>query len=215
MQWGHIKSCRAVSAIAGMCSRNKPKAATRILSADFFENFPFCAFCGFQISLSALFRFLGLSGPFCAHTSISSRSAFKTKFRPFLRVSGAFMGDAAHRTNQKKKPLSAPTAKETAIQECISLGRPVPPAPFLPCFLPSGQEKPFLCRSAVNVRPSFLSAVYVPFCPFARKRVFLRYPGSPSLESRPRSARSDREISQAMKSNLTRWEYIYYYLSYI
>lgn len=156
----------------------------------------FSAPSGFSKTFSA---FIGVFGPFLA----------------FLRVSGAFMGDAAHRKKQKKKPLSAPPAKEPAIREGGNPGpsRSSSAVSALLSAIRSG--KPFLCRSAVIVLPSFLSVVIGPFCPFAWKRIFLCHPESLALESRPRSARSDLEFSQAMKSNLTRWEYIYYYLSYI
>lgn len=88
------------------------------------------------------------------------------------------------------------------------MARHVPPAPFLPCFLPSGHGKPFLCRSSINVLPSFLSAVPGMFCVFLPvcRGAALSAPIRKALpwKAVPRSARFDRGISQAMKSNLLR-----------
>ena len=178
-----LKAVAPFPAIAGMCSHYKPKSATRILSADFLKNslsapsavfkFPFLRYLAFWavLGLSArlrvfpsLLRFKRCSGPFCA----------------FLARSGRMQ-----HTGKKKAAFCASSKKKTQSGKVAALGRPVPPAPFLPCFLLSGQEKHFLCRPGVNVLPSFLSVLSGSFCPFAWKWPFLRHPESLALESRP------------------------------
>ena len=147
--------------------RHKPKAAIRILSADFLKN-----------SLSApstVFKF-----PFLRHLPLRAALGLSARLRvfPFLlcfkRCSGplcAFLARSGRtqRTGKKKAAFCASSKKEPQSGKVAAMGRPVPPAPFLPCFLLSGQGKPFLCRSAVNVLSSFLSVCFRAVLPVRRK----------------------------------------------
>ena len=173
--------------------RHKPKAAIRILSADFlknslsapstvfkfpflrllrFSNFPFCVICLY----GPLWAFLRVCGYFLSFCASNAAQALSARFWRVLDGRSAPV---------RKKPLSAPPAKRNR-----NPGR-LPPwaVPFLQrrschAFCYPVRESPFCAVLPSTFCPASFLCVFVPFCPFAGKRAFLRLSGKHFPESR-------------------------------